>query len=279
MPMREGATRGGGVPEALEAELVRFCGLAQDADRGPVLVATDFDGVVAPLVDQPDDSRPTAVASAALTRLAGGPAGRVRLALVSGRKLVDLARLSRAAPGTLLVGSHGAERGHVGGGGPAHDPVVLDPVRAERLANLTTAFEAVARTAEGAWVERKPTAAVLHVRLSSRLDAVRASAAAVAASEALGLPAMRGKDVVETAVVSTSKGQALDELRAETGAQAVFYMGDDVTDERAFAVLRDGDVSVRVGPGETAARHRIADPGAAAAVLARLADLLGSSLP
>ena len=86
--------------------------------------------------------------------------------------------------------------------------------------------------------------------------------------------------VVETGVVATSKGQAIEALRAETGARAVFYMGDDVTDERAFAVLHDGDVSVRVGPGETVARHRVADPDEAALVLTRLADLLtGASTP
>ena len=128
--------------------------------------------------------------------------------------------------------------------------------------------------AEGAWVEHKPTAAVLHVRLASPDDAARASLDAVTASGALGLSAMRGKDVVETGVVATSKGQAIDALRAETGARAVFYMGDDVTDERAFAVLHDGDVSVRVGPGETVARHRVAGPDDAAHVLARLANLL-----
>lgn len=278
--MREPVTHDDGqVPDALGAELVRFADLARVGGGGPVLVATDFDGVVAPLVDRPDDSRPTAVASEALARLAAGPSAHVRLALVSGRRLADLARLSRVPDGTLLVGSHGAERGLVGAGGLEHTPVALDRAQADRLATLTSAFEAVARTAEGAWVERKPTAAVLHVRLASRSDAAGASVAAVAASEALGLPAMRGKDVVETAVVPTSKGQALDELRAQTGARAVFYMGDDVTDERAFAVLRDGDVSVRVGPGETVARHRVADPDAAAAVLARLADLLGHPFP
>jgi trehalose-6-phosphatase len=47
-----------------------------------------------------------------------------------------------------------------------------------------------------------------------------------------------------------------------------------VTDERAFAVLRADDVTVRVGPGDTAARWRVADPTELAAALTRLADLL-----
>ncbi len=265
------------LPDALERDLSRLAGDARgvpEAASGPVLVATDFDGVVARLVDQPDASRPTPGAAAALARLAACAPEVARLALVSGRRLEDLARVSRVPAGTLLVGSHGAERGHMTAEGLEHSPVTLDTDKAERLARLTAAFEAIAQGAEGAWVEHKPTAAVLHVRLASPDDAARASLDAVAASGSLGLPAMRGKDVVETGVVATSKGQALDALRAEAGARAVFYMGDDVTDERAFAVLRDDDVSVRVGPGETVARHRVAGPDEAAHVLARLADLL-----
>ncbi|PFG37352.1 trehalose 6-phosphatase [Flavimobilis soli] len=271
------------LPDDLETALARLAGGAgasPEAADGPVLVASDFDGVVARLVDKPDESRPTASAGAALARLAAGSPDRVRLALVSGRRLDDLARVSRVPAGTLLVGSHGAEQGRVTGEGLEHTPVALSADEADRLENLTTAFEEVAGTAEGAWVEHKPTAAVLHVRLAGPEDTVRATAEAVAASESLGLPPMRGKDVVETGVVATSKGQALEALRAETGARAVFYMGDDVTDERAFAVLHDGDVSVRVGPGETVARHRVADPDEAALVLTRLADLLtGASAP
>lgn len=265
------------LPDGLELDLFRLAGDARDlsgAASGPVLVATDFDGVVARLVDQPDASRPTPGAAAALARLAACAPEVARLALVSGRRLEDLARVSRVPAGTLLVGSHGAERGHMTTGGLEYSPVTLDTDEAERLARLTSAFETIAQGVEGAWVERKPTAVVLHVRLASPDDAARASLDAVTASGALGLSAMRGKDVVETGVVATSKGQALDALRVETGARAVFYMGDDVTDERAFAVLHDGDVSVRVGPGETVARHRVAGPDEAAHVLARLADLL-----
>jgi len=68
-----------------------------------------------------------------------------------------------------------------------------------------------------------------------------------------------GKDVVELAVLQTSKGVALRTLAAGTGAQATAYFGDDVTDERAFEVLHvdRGDLSVKVGAGETAASYRV----------------------
>ena len=68
---------------------------------------------------------------------------------------------------------------------------------------------------------------------------------------------------------------ALDALREQVRADAVLFAGDDVTDETAFARLRDGDVGVKVGDGETAARFRVADPAAMADVLRRLVELRG----
>ena len=73
-----------------------------------VLVATDFDGVLAPLVDDPADSRPIDGSVALLERLAraGTPA-----ALVSGRDLASLRAVAGVEPASpvILIGSHGAE--------------------------------------------------------------------------------------------------------------------------------------------------------------------------
>jgi trehalose 6-phosphate phosphatase len=74
--------------------------------------------------------------------------------------------------------------------------------------------------------------------------------------------------VLDLAVTDMDKGTALDRMR---GAAAVFFAGDDVTDETAFDRLRPGDVGVKVGDGDTAAGDRVADPAA-------LADLLGELL-
>ena len=58
-----------------------------------------------------------------------------------------------------------------------------------------------------------------------------------------------GKAVLEFAVISTDKGEAVDILRDQHDASAVVFFGDDVTDEKAFRRLRDGDVGVKVGTG------------------------------
>jgi trehalose-phosphatase len=91
-----------------------------------------------------------------------------------------------------------------------------------------------------------------------------------------GVHVKLGKDVVELAVLQADKGTALQELRERTGAVAVLYAGDDVTDEDAFAVLDParGDVGVKVGSGATAAAHRVGSPEDVTAVLERLVDLV-----
>ena len=82
-----------------------------------------------------------------------------------------------------------------------------------------------------------------------------------------GIVATPGKAVLDLAVTDMSKGAALDRMR---GAAAMFFAGDDVTDESAFARLRPGDVGVKVGEGDTAATHRVPDPAALVELLGRL---------
>ena len=253
--------------------------LAARATPGrPLLVASDFDGVLAPLGDDPAASRPTPAATAALTRLAALPTSRVRVALVSGRTLDSLAALAHAPSGTVLIGSHGAERGEVVPTAPGIEqhPFALSEAEGALLEKVRTGLEDVAAGVEGAWVEHKPSAAVLHTRLASAAAGAQAAEAAYELGTTLGAHAMRGKDVVEVAVVATSKGQALTALRDELGASGVFYMGDDVTDERAFEALGPDDLTVKVGAGATAAQFRVMTPDDAAQVLGALADALAA---
>ncbi len=73
-------------------------------------------------------------------------------------------------------------------------------------------------------------------------------------------------------MIVTDKGEAVDILRDRCEATAVLFLGDDVTDEKAFARLRAGDVGVKVGPGETLAGYRVDDPADVAVALRLVAD-------
>ena len=240
--------------------------------RPSLLIALDFDGVLAPIVAVPDAARALPQSREHLTALVGSPG--VRLALVSGRTLADLRRVASPPPGTLLVGSHGAE---------VSDPAVgsqsqteLDDEANKLLDRVVVELGRISAAWPGTNVEIKPHGAVLHTRQADR------DVAAKATQEALDGPAgwpgvhlTQGKEVVELSVVAVTKGTALRQLRELTGADAVLYAGDDVTDERAFAVLDGdaGDVSVRVGTGETVADHRLGSPDEVSAMLGLLVDL------
>lgn len=243
----------------LDGALRRFA--AQDH----VLVALDFDGVLAPIVVDRDAARPLPEAAEALRRLA--TPSRVELALVSGRTLEDLRRLADPPPGALLVASHGAE---VDGA-----PPILDEAARALLADVLAGLRAVVEAHPATELETKPAGGVLHTRRAARDVATAATDAVLAGPASLpGVHALRGKEVVELSVLDTDKGRALDALRRRLGVVAVLYAGDDVTDEHAFRSLSDGDVGIKIGEGDTAARWRVADPPEFAVVLHRLADLV-----
>jgi len=235
-----------------------------------LLVALDFDGVLAPIVPVPSDARPLPASAATVSALATTPGTTV--ALLSGRGLADLAAVSGFAAPVRLVGSHGGEFDDaVGAVGGLAGPAGLDDAQRARLDLLTAELRAVVDGEPGVALEYKPTGVAVHVRnaapdVATRvLDAVRAGPAALP-----GVETTPGKAVLDLAVLQVNKGTALDVLRQRLGADAVLFAGDDVTDETAFARLRTGDVGVKVGDGDTAATHRVADPQEMATILAHL---------
>ena len=225
-----------------------------------LLVTCDFDGTLAPIVSNPADARMLPDAATALTALADLPGTEV--ALVSGRALGVLRTLSAVPASIHLVGSHGAEFDT----GFAHD------IDEDLLARIIAELNEIAADKPGVTVETKPASVALHVRNASPADGEAALEQARLASESWDAHATAGKAVLEFAVIQTDKGEAVDILRDQTGSTAVVFLGDDVTDEKAFARMREGDIGVKVGPGDTAARFRIGSPDDVAEALTYLLD-------
>ena len=71
---------------------------------------------------------------------------------------------------------------------------------------------------------------------------------------------MAGSEVLELFAREASKGRAIDELRRELGVATCVFVGDDITDEAAFAAMRPGDVTIKVGDADTIAAHRLRGP-------------------
>lgn len=242
--------------------------LATLAATDELLVAVDFDGTLAPLVEHAEDARPLPEAAAALRSLAGVP--NTATALISGRALESLRHAASPEPETLLVGSHGAETWT----GPNAEPLQLTREQADLLARAREAVAEVVQDSPGCRIEDKPAGVVLHTRsapddvASAAVDAARARL-----GELDGVQVTDGKRVLEASVVHANKGEGIRALRELTGATAVLFAGDDVTDEQGFAALQAADVGIKIGPGETTARFRVESPAAFAAVLEHLLDL------
>lgn len=232
--------------------------LTSAARRDIVLLASDFDGVLSPLQDDPLACRPVAGSIEALRSVADEPG--TTAALVSGRDRQTLSAISGvgelADDPIILIASHGGESSRP----DLVVPADLDETRQALLARLRDGLDEVAADHPGARVEVKPTSVVLHTRGIDPAIAADAHRAGQALADGLtGTHAMAGKDVLELGVVEMSKGVAITQLASSLGADATIYFGDDVTDEKAFAMMAPerGDVSVKVGAGETVAAYRV----------------------
>lgn len=212
----------------------------------------DMDGVLAPLAATPDAVLPDARRTAVLRRLALWLGGRV--AILSGRTLVEIDRLAKGAA-TPASGVHGLERRRADG---SLDHATADP--AVRVA--VAAFEHFARDRPGTIVEDKTVSAGLHFRGAPTAAAAAEALARRLAAET-GLALQAGNLVVELKTPGTDKGTALRAFMGElpfAGAVPVM-LGDDLTDEDGFRAAADlGGFGVLVGPPRrTAARFRLPD--------------------
>ncbi len=238
-----------------------------------LLVALDFDGTLAPEVDDPEQARILPEARAAMLRLAAAP--RTRVALVSGRAMASLEQVARQPEQILLVGSHGVEL-------KLDTPdtrLSLGTVERARVEELGAMLRDTAASFAEVWVESKPAGFALHTRRATDADARSAQRLALQRiqAELPGLTVRHGKNVLEFSVLGTTKGEAIELLREHTRATATFYAGDDVTDEDAFAALADGDLGLKVGQGPSSADFRVASPQEVGAVLDELARLREAS--
>lgn len=226
------------------------------------LVAFDVDGVLAPIVEHADDARLSPGVRDAIARLSA----RTEVAILSGRSLGDLERLFDFPPGVHVIGSHGLEmRGDDGVVLGADERHTFDQL--ELLGRKT-----VEAAGEGAWLEYKPASVVVHTRRADQ-DLARPALEAVTRLARMVERAQvkPGHHVLELLARSASKGEALLDLAHRLERSPLVFLGDDVTDEDAFARMAEHDISVRVGDGPTVARYRLTGPAAVVELLDRLA--------
>jgi len=237
-----------------------------------VLLCLDFDGTLAPIVEEPDEAAMADGCRRALTALADDPS--VEVAVVSGRELVDLAARV-GVDGVSYAGNHGLELQLTG------DPEIHPGARARRATVERVCERIEERTADvpGCTVERKGETGTVHYRQVPD-DAVDDVLAAVdrIAGEAEGIEVTSGKQIREIRPdVDWDKGAAVERLAEEVpDSWTVVYVGDDRTDEDAFEAVEPGGIGVRVGcEAGTAASHLIGSQAEVASFLELVADAVG----
>ena len=228
------------------------------ADPRHALVAADFDGTLAPIVDHPGDARAHPGALRALTALAGAVG---TLAIITGRPAADAVDLGGfgAVPGLIVIGHYGWQRWQDGQLTAAAATPAVEAARG--------ALPGVLRDADapdGTWVEDKAHAVAVHTRRTADPEAalrrLRDPLGELAAE--LGLDAQPGRFVIELRPPGVNKGTALTGLAGERAARSVLFCGDDLGDLPAFAAVR----SLRAGgiPGCAVASASAESPQVAA---------------
>ncbi|HEY8983862.1 MAG TPA: trehalose-phosphatase [Streptomyces sp.] len=246
------------------------------------LLAFDFDGTLAPIVEDPETSRPYPGTVEALAALAERGA---RIALITGRPAEVAVRYGGFGDvdGMIVLGHYGAERWDQGTGEVVAPPPppTLDDVRRELPALLGDT---------DAWVEEKGRAVAVHTRRAKDpqglWEALREPITDLATRHALIVEP--GRLVLEIRPPGMDKGAALTTLVEETNPAAVLYAGDDLGDLPAFTAvetLRKADtpgILICSGSKEVTALTDRADltvdgPAGVVRLLERLLDELSGS--
>ena len=244
------------------------------ADSDGLLVALDFDGTLAAITDDPDAARIPDPTRRTVAALAAEP--NVTVAVVSGRKLADV-REKVGVPDLAYAGNHGLEI-HT-------DEYVVHPEARAARQTIASAVDDIAddlADVPGAAVEDKGLTATVHHRRVADEDVPAVTdvvASLVGSRDDVRLTT--GKDVLELRPdVEWDKGAAVERLEADLVPEGEdwlpMYVGDDTTDEAAFAVLADRGLAVKVGADPaTDAPYRVAGPESVRAML----DWLGAYGP
>lgn len=223
-----------------------------------VLLFCDFDGTLAPIVEDRDKALMPAETRSALLALASRH--DVKLAIISGRALADIVQRVGIRD-VVYAGNHGLEIS--GGSLSFQEPIAcrLRPLMHAVAEELASSLGPIT----GASVEDKGLTISVHYRRVEEAahTEVHRRVRDVLAAVGDRVRLASGRRVLEIRPPTDwHKGAAVSFIRDQIGwpDPVAVYIGDDRTDEDAFSALPDG-ITVRVGePQPTAAAYHLRDP-------------------
>lgn len=230
------------------------------------LLAFDYDGTLAPIVDDRDEAGMRPHTRALLVAVSHA----YPLAVISGRARDDVKKYLRGVHTRYVVGNHGLDRGH-------ESPELVAALEEPRakLTHLVARFP-------GVELEDKRYSLTVHYRHAADKDAVRAAVLGLLERLVTPVRIIPGKCVLNVVLEGTPhKGDAVLALSAAEGAERVLYVGDDATDEDVFRLECGGLLfTVRVGRApHSAAQWFLADQPELDVLLGCLLAARGVSAP
>jgi trehalose 6-phosphate phosphatase len=245
-----------------------------------VLLLSDYDGTLTPIVGRPRDAVLSPAVRDKLSALALKPDFSV--GIISGRSLVEL-KYMVAIEGIYYAGNHGLEIE-----GPSLDYVSPDAEYAQAtIQNLAGQLAEALENIAGVIVEDKGLSLSVHYRLVSEEEqadvAVIFKRVISSLADAGEIKITSGKKVFEVRPpIDWDKGKAVESIRRgimsllKLERLMTVYLGDDTTDEDAFSALHRPEAwSVYVGQelASSAADHFLDSTDEVEEFLSRLLEL------
>ncbi|MGD2246156.1 MAG: trehalose-phosphatase [Candidatus Aminicenantes bacterium] len=220
----------------------------------------DYDGTLTPIVRRPE----LAVLSEPMRETVKSVAKKIFVAVISGRDLADVKELV-GIPSLCYAGSHGFD---ISGPEAKHLEYQKGHAFRPQLKNAEQEIKARVETIDGAHVESKKFSFAVHFREVSAEDTPKVEKAVdEVVADFPDLRKSHGKKVFEIQPdLDWDKGKALlwllDSFHLNTRDVLPVYIGDDVTDEDAFFVLKDNGIGIVVGENNhlSIARYRLNSP-------------------
>lgn len=232
---------------------------------GRAAIFLDFDGTLVDIAPRPEDVVVSPDLKDTLKRLVDRHEGAV--AVVTGRKIEEVDHLLGLP--LAAAGMHGLERR------PTPGDAVESAPPPEDIHTLRERLLTHSVLSGGVTLEDKGAGLALHYRAAPHRkdDVIAAMSEAIADLDALGI--IHGKMVLEAKAKSHDKGAAVEAFLAGLpfAHRVPLFLGDDVTDEDGIrAAQAAGGHGIKVGDGQTAAKHRLANVPAVHAYLKSIAE-------
>jgi len=210
-------------------------------------VFTDYDGVLTPIVDRPED----ALISASMRQVLRELASRCPVCVVSGRDRAVVQELM-GVDDLVVAGSHGFDIWSPEAGTLEHE---AGSAQEGLIENVTAELDQAVADVPGVAIEPKKISVAAHYRLvadEGDRTKVREAVQQLLAERPDELKMTPGKMVYELQPkLDWDKGRAvlylIDALGLDGDDVVPLYLGDDITDEDAFEALKGRGIGIYVG--------------------------------